>query len=194
VSSRSRRTLRLLVLHRVLDGERILELTASRIRRWSEVKKYFFRVVQGDHANTPFKPSSGTASAEFSVLYLEVSFRYPGSTEGLPFRIGLRFCATQPRALSHRDAQRSKQPEVIAIHIFRHQFVAMPDVDGIASLGIARRSFTANTKAFRQAERGSEVLAEFEKSLRFLACRCDRTEKCAPAPAASLAPRILRPA
>ena len=82
--------------------------------------------------------------------------------------------------MSHRDAQRSKQPEVIAIHIFRHQFVAMPDVDGNRIVGHRPTQLhRKHRKRFAQAERGSEVLAEFEKSLRFLACRCDRTEKTA---------------
>src|SRR5258708_30636790 len=41
-------------------------------------------------------PSRGTANAERRVLYFVGSLRYPGSTDGLPFTIGLWFCATHP--------------------------------------------------------------------------------------------------
>src|SRR5580700_8902990 len=73
-----------------------LELIASRIRRWSMVKASWRVRYNASTATTPETPSSGTASAERSVLYLVGSLRYPGSTDGLPFRIGLLFCATHP--------------------------------------------------------------------------------------------------
>src|SRR5579863_819142 len=69
---------------------------ASVMRRSSLVNASCRDRYSASTATTPETPASGTASAERSVLYLVGSLRYPGSTDGLPFRIGLLFCATHP--------------------------------------------------------------------------------------------------
>jgi len=83
-------------------------------------------------------------------------------------------------SLSHRNAQRRKQPEIVAIHIFRHQFIAVADVDGNRVVGHRAAQFHRKYgKRFAQTERSPQVLAEFEQRLRFLPRRRDRTEKAA---------------
>ena len=82
--------------------------------------------------------------------------------------------------MSHRNAQRSKQPEVIAIHIFRHQFIAVADVDRNRIVGHRPPQLhRKHRERFAQTERSPKILAEFEKSLRFLARRRDRSQKTA---------------
>ena len=45
--------------------------------------------VESQNGDYAALPSSGTARAERSVLYCVGLFRYPGSTDGLPFKMGL---------------------------------------------------------------------------------------------------------
>ena len=55
-----------------------------------------------------------------SVLNFEGSFRYPGSTEGLPFTMGLRLCATQPDSPWPTGISQGREQTVIfAVHVFR---------------------------------------------------------------------------
>ena len=62
---------------------------ASTVRRSSAVNASCPARYNASTATTEDFPSIGTASAERSVLYFVGSFRYPGSTDGLPFRIAL---------------------------------------------------------------------------------------------------------
>src|SRR5215467_13123365 len=74
--------------------------TVSTTRRSFCVNASWLARYRANTATTLVSASIGSARAERRVLYLVGSFRYPGSTEGLPFRIGLLFCATQPESPS----------------------------------------------------------------------------------------------
>ena len=76
----------------------ILLLTASTMRKWSDVKASRSARYSARTPITPVTPSSGTASAERSVLNLVGSFKYPGSTDGFPLMMGFLFCATHPES------------------------------------------------------------------------------------------------
>src|SRR5689334_17330460 len=63
--------------------------TVSRTARSAGVNPSCWARYKARTAKMPAEPSTGTATAERSVLYLVGSLRYPGSTDGFPFRIAL---------------------------------------------------------------------------------------------------------
>src|ERR1700759_3544329 len=73
-------------------------LIARRTRKWSVVNASRHRWYSASTPITPVALSRGTASAARRLLNLLGSFRYPGSTEGLPLTIGLHVSATQPES------------------------------------------------------------------------------------------------
>ena len=101
-----------------------LELTAINTREWSLVKAPPSRWYSVSAPMAPWTPGSGTDSADRWTLNLPGSFRYPGSTDGLPLMIDLLFCTTHPempspsgmtsdenRAASSPDANRAARQQ-----------------------------------------------------------------------------------
>src|SRR5579871_4160828 len=151
----------------------IFPLTARRMRKWSEVKASRSPRYRASTPMTPANPSSGTASAERKVLNFDGSFKYPGSTDGFPLMIGLRFCATQPDKPCP-TGMRSEESIVIAIHIFGHQFIVASHIDCNRVIRHHRLELHREYRqGLAQAQRCAKVLAQFEQCLRFLACRGD---------------------
>src|SRR5213593_4360118 len=100
------------------------ELIAIRIRRWSLVIESAAALYSVRTPTTSLIPKSGTAMPERSMLNFVGSFRYPGSTEGLPLMIGLPLDATQPE---------SPCPMGIAGDVLRIQLVILSNIhsDGV---------------------------------------------------------------
>ena len=64
------------------------------------------------------------------MLNFEGSFKYPGSTEGLPLMIGFAIVSDPSgKSLPNRYPQRREETIVVSIHVFRYQFVVALDVD-----------------------------------------------------------------
>src|SRR5215831_18166614 len=84
------------------------ELIANRMRRLSREKASLPERYRVRTPTVPLMPLSGTASADRRMLNLLGSFRYPGSTEGLPFRMGLQFSPTQPESPWPRGISRDE--------------------------------------------------------------------------------------
>ena len=102
------------------------ELTASTTRRSSALNASWFERYNASTAVIPEDPSRGTASAERSVLYFVGSFKYPGSTDGLPFRIGFVILRHPSRqSFANGNSQRRKQPEIFSAHKLRNQEIVL---------------------------------------------------------------------
>src|SRR6266852_6920323 len=177
----NRRTLRLLVLHRVLDGERHLGTYSQQNAEVVGGKEVFFRVVQSDHADHTLHALERNGERRRQRAVLRSIVQITGLNRRIAIQDRLAVLRDPPRqSLSNRNAQRGKQPEVVAIHILRHKFRTLADVDGNRIVGNRPPQLhRKHRERFAQAERSSQILAKLEKGLCFLARRRDRTQKTA---------------
>jgi len=90
-------------------------------------EEIFVRVIKGHYSDHACNPSKGTARAELKCCIWRDRSSIP-----LDRRITVQMLQVlcDPRD-NPADGMRSdrEQPEVIAVHVFRHEFLAMADVD-----------------------------------------------------------------
>ncbi len=144
-------------------------------------KEVFFRVVQSDHADHTLHALERNGERRRQRAVLRSIVQITGLNRRIAIQDRLAVLRDPPRqSLSNRNAQRGKQPEVVAIHILRHKFLTLADVDGNRIVGNRPPQLhRKHRERFAQAERSSQILAKLEKGLCFLARRRDRTQKTA---------------
>ena len=125
-----------------------------------------------DHAAEAFqrKRQRGTQRAEFRGI---VQIARLDRRIAIDDRLAV-LCHPAGQALPQRDAQRFKQPEVVSADVLGQQEIPAAHVDGDRIVGHQALELH---QCFVEAERGAEILAEFEQRLRFLPRRGDGSEE-----------------
>src|SRR5450432_514545 len=84
------------------------------------------------------------------------------------------------KAFTHRDRQRREDTKVVTAYKFRHQGIALEHKgDKCVMRNKLAKLHRYERQSFVQAQRASQTLAKFKKSLSFLLCGCDRSQKVA---------------
>ena len=160
----------LLVLERILDGERHLAADREQNAQVIGGEGIAFATIQRENAN-----HSGDAlqrhrqrRAQGAELRRIVQVSRFDRRVAVNDRLAIvRHPAGE--SLADGDAQRREKAVVIPVYIFGNQFVLALDVDGNGIVGHHRFQFHGeHGESFGQTQGSAEILAEFEQRLRFL--------------------------